>query len=509
LPRFRHPLLLRFALFLALALVFQIETLVVRPRADSAAWLFMGGRQSAGQMPGRDLWDNKLPLIYLIGRAAMAAGRPQVCLWLVEAFGTAIAALAVAQITRRVAAMSGGATDRLPLSADSVGVVAGALLCILCGAPSYHAGGYMAEIYALPLSAVAVWLLTDSNRRRPAWAGAGVAWTLAVSFRPPLVAAAVLTTVAALVAKDNVRQIRALAGSLAGVAVGLIIVFAHPWSAGYLPDCMAAAVYWPLGFGGPHRPGPLTLSAGERLADFGQDVAKLGWLHAAFVWGVIASRGRVEKRRWRLIVVWYAAALASAAVGWASYAHYQYVAFAPLVIGCALWTRSAAAKASRVMAAALLAVTAVVVVTQNAMSLARYAGEPPNDADRRAVIEFVQDHARPDQSVWIWAWGRDADLFYRFNRAPGVRHFMAHSYFNMDLALFDEMVADFEARPPDWIVEDRRREKPSLTGPAPAEWLEAAPSLAALQSLVRRRYTHVESFGDFSVLRYVDSPDRD
>ncbi len=152
--------------YLALSAAFQIETLLIPPRQDSAAWLFMAARQEYGQMPGRDLWDNKLPLTYLIGRAAHASGHPQLFLWLLESAVTAAGGMAVFAAARR-------------MTTPRAATVAGGLLCVASGAPAFHAGGYMTEIYAMPLSAIAVWLGLCSLDRpgRVAHAlGAGLAW---------------------------------------------------------------------------------------------------------------------------------------------------------------------------------------------------------------------------------------------------------------------------------------------------------------------------------------------
>ncbi len=573
----RQPWLRHLLLFFTLALIFQIETLATPPRSDSAAYLYIGARQSAGQMPGRDLWDNKLPLIYLVGRAAMATGSPRVFLWLIEAALTALGALAVRKLvqdtqthapaeaaTKPVREKSeqfgcpapsrggglspalsirhnaparaceppsgcpapsrgGGLTQALSTRhrnrpdiditlRNRPGLAAGILLCIICGAPSYHAGGFMTEVYAMPLSALAALLswrsFTRAEHTRHGIA-AGLCWAVAVSFRLPLalaaagvVACCLVTTATSAPVPESRRppKLACLSTHVIGVLLGLLIVFAHPAAAGYLRDSLNAAILWPLGLTGDHTVGPLTLTTAERLADFAQDIAKLGWLHAAAITGFILSRRSPSRRLAPAAAVWYVTATASAALGWASYAHYQYVALAPICVGCGLLLNHLRQPLARRLAVGITALTAVVICTQNVRELTR-PDHRSTDAQRRAVVEYIHTTTDADESVYIWAWNRSADLLYRIDRPPGNRHFMAHAYFNMDLSLFDEMVETFVADPPTRIVIDRNRSKPALIGPLTAEWKQTTPSLQRLRDFVQRQYQTEAQFGQYVILR--------
>lgn len=510
-----------FTLYLGLCLIFQLETLLVAPSSDSAAWLYMGLRMNYGEMPGRDLWDNKLPLIYLIGWAAMTSGRPQFFLWLLEATVTALGAVATAAIVseahRRNARQTNIPVSESPhthRSSSTAALLAGALFCIVSGATSYHAGGFMTEIYAAPLSAAGAWAMLRAlhghPHRRALNILAGLCWTLAVSFRLPLGAAAVACALTALVlarrAKPSSVQ-RVITPTLlvliTGALIGQSIVFAHPMVAGYLPDIVDCAILWPLGIGHERIPGPFAPTTAERLKDFAQSVARLGWLHAAVVASLVlafrrpagnapagddhhlltgatltnappgaarttghatvpdGSRGAVV-----FVALWYAAAVASALIGWNHYSHYQYVAFPPLctAIGlgfAALDAHPARRLHARRAAAALIGVTAIVVAVQVTREAMR---DDPDAADRQAIAEYVESHVSlftsPENTVFIWAWGNDARLLYELNRSPGTRHFLAHSYLDMDQALYTEFLEGLS--PPGWIIEDIRRDEPPL-----------------------------------------------
>ncbi len=539
-PRSIRPATLA-AVYFLLALVFQVETLLIPPRQDSAAWLFMAERQTHGEMPGRDLWDNKLPLIYLIGRAAHATGHPQVFLWLVEAGMTAAGALAVCGMALRPAGRR----------AASIG---GALLCVVSGVPAFHAGGYMTEIYAMPLSAVATWLTYTAAVRRRGTAravAAGLAWTLAVSFRLPLAVVAVVVVGYAAVTKARNRPandpraarvemlVRFIMAQTAGAIGGIAIILAHPILAGYLPDCVAAAIAWPLDIGGNRLAGPATLTAAERLTDWAQDLLKLGWLHLAAVAGLFVARRRAAAcHAWiagtgehpahmssdethrrdadapqpmrrdgaiapsfvTMVTLWYAAAFGSAAIGWTSHAHYQYVALAPMCLAIVLTAVRITTPTARRLAMAFLIVSTIAVGAMGTRSLLHRLPDR-RDADRTALIDYIHQQTRPDETVLVWAWSGTADLLYRLDRPPGTRHFMAHGYLNMDMRLFEEFALAFLADPPEWIIEDRAFSRPALAAPTADRQTATHVDMIRLRKFARRNYRQSATFGRYVVSR--------
>jgi hypothetical protein len=160
---------------------------------------------------------------------------------------------------------------------------------------------------------------------------------------------------------------------------------------------------------------------------------------------------------------------------------------------------------ARLAPAALVLVTAVVVLSQNARVFLRSRARAV-DPDQASLVQYLHDHTAPSDTVLMWTEGRDGELLLRVNRPPGVRHFMAHSYFDMDLALFAELVIEFVAKPPLWIVQDTRRKDPLLTGPAHCPWEASIPALQQIQQFVREHYHWEASFGRFEVWRRAGPP---
>jgi hypothetical protein len=294
----------------------------------------------------------------------------------------------------------------------------------------------------------------------------------------------------------------ALGAFLAGMAV-----LAHPFAADYLADCLASAVAWPLNVDGKRIPGPLTPTTLERLADAGQDIARLGWLHIAAILGLALTLNKptapaVVRNLAAVTGVWYVAAMASSLMGWASYAHYQYVAFAPLAISAGLFAWSLPLRFQRWAPIALLIVTIAANSAQAARTILRDRAR--DDGPKAALVSHIRSQTAPSDTVFFWIGGSDADLMHRADRPPGLRHFLAASCFNMDMRLFSEFANEFLARPPDWIVEDRNLNRPSLREPGRYDWEARVPDLARLQRFVQRAYAPVATFGDFELLRRRD-----
>jgi hypothetical protein len=211
---------------------------------------------------------------------------------------------------------------------------------------------------------------------------------------------------------------------------------------------------------------------------------------------------RREQPSWitRLIAVWYVTALASAGWGWASYAHYQYVAIAPMCAAIGLFFKGPVTSIRRYLPRVLVGVTGGIVCFQVA---SEFHGEvlSLDDTDRMAAVRLVETKGSPTEPVLLWAWGRNADILYKLNRPTGVRHFMAHAYLDMDAGLFNEFVSEFVDAPPAWILEDTRRKKPSLSTPADPSIESRVPSLMTLREFVATGYTRVAVFGPWSIHR--------
>lgn len=188
--------------------------------------------------------------------------------------------------------------------------------------------------------------------------------------------------------------------------------------------------------------------------------------------------------------------------GWTSYAHYQYVSLAPACLGWGLLVRFLPSQRAKAVSLALLLTAGLIVGVQTGR-LAIKDRSRRDVADEASVREYAQSHFGTEDCVLFWLWRRSSNLLYQIDRSPGTRHFLAHAYLELDDALFSEFVNSFAAASPDWIIEDDRRNKPSLSGPLDPPPDGAAADVKRLQEFVRGHYATTASFGHFHVREFV------
>jgi len=498
----------RLPLYFVLCLVAQAETLVLTPREDSAVRLFVAERMTAGDVYGRDIWDNKLPPIYLVGQVVNATGHPQAALWLMEAILTALAAWMVDKLVRQT-------------GSPAAALAAASTMCLASGLPSLHAGGYMTEIYAMAFAATGMWLtLTSvSMGARPRAVAAGLCWGLAVAFRLPMILAAVpvvglLTLRGARTASPESPRpapsaMGLLAAELSGGLLAVLLVFAHPMVKGYLADCLHVAVDWPLNLSAVRIPGPLTATTTQRLMDYAQDLLMTAWIQVPALAGyaLVLIRRKIESYEARRVMagclVWHLASLATGLAGWASYGHYLYVSLAPAAVGIGALLCAVAPGRQRAVAWAFPIVACAVTCGMSATNIVkrRAASVEP---DMTCVARAIDARAASGETVFCWISGRDARLLSFIGRPTGNPHIIAPSYFRMDLRLLEEWALHMVARPPDWIVEDVAMRRPSIREPGRFPWESAMPGLRSVQQFVARNYREQARCGRFVVFRRVE-----
>lgn len=498
----------RVIVYFVLCLIAQIATLVLPPREDSAVRLFVAERMSAGDVFGRDIWDNKLPPIYLVGQAANATGHPQIALWLWEAALTAVAATMVDRIVRRA-------------GSAGMGMPAACVMCLAAGLPSVHAGGYMTEIYAMAFAATGVYLawhaLSGASYIQAVLSG--MCWCLSVAFRLPLVIVAVPVVLVLSIRLRNTAEPEAsrrsassiglLAGQLAGGLLGLLLVFADPIARGYLADCLHVAIDWPLNISAVRIPGPMVPTNSARFVDFANDLLMAAWLHVPALIGFVLAlrRWRESAAVRRLVVaclVWHVASLATGMTGWASYGHYLYVALAPAAVGIGLLLSELPAPRQRPLAWAHALVALVVTAGMSGTNIVKRRMASDESA-MHCVADFIHASSGPRDTVFCWISGRDARLMSMIGRSAGNPHIIAPFYFRMDLRLLNEWSLHMLARPPDWIVEDLEIRRPSIRDTGRYAWESTIPGLAAVQNLVKSNYKEQGRCGRMAILKRVDA----
>jgi 4-amino-4-deoxy-L-arabinose transferase-like glycosyltransferase len=120
---------------------------------DSGVFLYAGWRMLNGEIPYRDFWDHKPPMIYLINAAGLAIGRnSRWGVWLLECCAILIAAWIGLSIGKKLFGSSPAIL--------SMFLWLGTLVFVIQG------GNFTTE-YTLPLQFFALWLVYDIGERDP------------------------------------------------------------------------------------------------------------------------------------------------------------------------------------------------------------------------------------------------------------------------------------------------------------------------------------------------------
>jgi len=138
-----------FFMLLVAALASYPRIVIAPASADSAMFLWMGRRMLAGQLPYRDMWDNKLPPIYWINCLAAAAGGAnhlQLALWVLLAVAMAAGGWLIFAIGRRM------------FSAPACGL-AGLTYVTLAASPAIGETGNLTEVWAAPFAILSIWAM--------------------------------------------------------------------------------------------------------------------------------------------------------------------------------------------------------------------------------------------------------------------------------------------------------------------------------------------------------------
>lgn len=165
-----------FLVILAYLVIIQIAPhLELAPRVDSSVYLYIGDRILKGDIPYRDVWDNKGPLIYYINAIGLAiSGGSRWGVWCIELGAVICAALASFAFFKRAF----GAWPAI--FASSLFVLE--LRLVLDK-------GNMTEEYALPLQFVLLWLIwrAMSNKHPGFFFSIGVVAALCFLLRPNII----------------------------------------------------------------------------------------------------------------------------------------------------------------------------------------------------------------------------------------------------------------------------------------------------------------------------------
>ncbi|GAP05295.1 4-amino-4-deoxy-L-arabinose transferase [Anaerolinea thermolimosa] len=182
-----------------LALAYAMPHLMRIPDVDSSIFQYFGERMREGQLPYRDVYDHKPPLIFYLNYwGLMLGGGSRWGIWALELIAVGSSALIGFTALKRFYGV-------LPAWVASAG--------FLMNLVFVHEGGNLTEEYALPFQFAAIGLLLEMERRRQGgwWAFCiGVCIAMASTLKQPLAGPLVATGILMLWTRLARKQWRGL-----------------------------------------------------------------------------------------------------------------------------------------------------------------------------------------------------------------------------------------------------------------------------------------------------------
>lgn len=441
------------------------------PSVDSGVFLYEGWRITHGELPYRDAWDSKPPLIYYLDAAGLAAGGgSEWGVWALQLLFMTAAILLSLELLER-----------------EFGVLPAALatgLWVAC-LPEVLEGGNVTEQYGLTLKLATLWLLGHPLTRRRAAALGALTGALFL-LKQNLVAISGAWLLIALF-KEPALLLPAGAG-FAALVGGVLAAFA---ARGALGDLWSAAFsYNAVNFTPGFMPRWSSFLAGAAaLWECGVPAA-LGWGLTAFA----AARERGRRLSPLLSVCLLALPLelaASSATG-RDYRHYD-AAWLPVfaVFAAALFQRMAKSRGGRDAAVAEVILVALVPTSlwwSQVRAVAAMGVDP--------VVSLLERQTTPDAPVLVW--GDGARYNFAARRVSPTRYVIAHPLLRRGYsspAMAARFLSDLERRPPAAVVDlsGVDRDIPPLDGEqrarwAPDDYYAVPPELEQPLAWLQRRY---------------------
>lgn len=184
---------------------------------DSGVFIYIGDKILAGQVPYRDIWDHKGPVIYFIDALGLAlGGHSRWGIWALEFVSLYFSALLChAILTRHY----------------GIGPAVLTTIAWLASIPLVLEGGNLTEEFALPLQflALALYLVLDARqpdnpRNLLYFVIIGILAALAFFLRPNIIGIPLTITIAVIVCGILNRQLREASLRVAFILVGFVIV---------------------------------------------------------------------------------------------------------------------------------------------------------------------------------------------------------------------------------------------------------------------------------------------
>jgi hypothetical protein len=478
-----------------LAAITHIDGLFGPLHCDGSAWLYMAQQRDRGLLPYRDLWENKLPPMFLVYRLAWTLGSWR---YLFYAWDVCLIAVSACYLWRTAFTFV-----RAPCA-----LTASMLYVIATAHPALHYGAAITEAYALPLVVLgfcfAALYRYGGGRWYPVLAGA--AWTWGVCFRMPAVLSGVALVPFFLGGgppSRNGSRRALLVGMVCGVVLGLFFMLIDPVVTGYWGDLFDICVVWALRYAVHGTPSMVDWP--RALGSFAHNLSIWWGLHFAAIMGLFCGVVRLNRLdAWKRLAIlsllcWYVGDLLSTFPTLHQYSHNHYMTLGSLSLAAALFCDVLTGRPARwhgllwVPSAVLIGYASCVWIA-NILPKTRLAPAAPGVVE---AAEYLRQMTEPDEPVLLWVWLDEAELLWRVNRPPPSRHFSAPAYFMTDVDLLLRSTNEILTAPPRYAI-DSQPYVPLLGMPA-----DVIPTTRyeIIRARYRDLYEPVAQFGNISVYR--------
>lgn len=418
-----------------------------------------------GQIPYRDVWDNKPPLTFAIYGAALAlgGGLPGIRL---------AAALVLALTTVLLISLGREALDR------RTGLLAGAIFAFSTALPLGQGTNANTEIFLLPgwIGAAWVFLVGLRNSARWTWPMAGAMVALAMLAKP--VAGWLLPALLGMLLVLGLRRSlswRRVAGRSAAIVAGCAAVLLPVGGYFAFHGALDDALWATVGFNRLYVARNLAFAL-DRYGLFAtlfvpnrHIVSENPGLWLFGIAGLLSLPlvGRVPART-SFLLLWTLAAWLGAKTGWLELAHY----YLQLIPALALWSAFYATRLVPLLArrrrwlAPFFAGNAVLLVGWSLVqSLPAYLRADPGrfheikfaypdrgawDAVAPEIAAAVAAQTTPGDTIFIW--GREPQIYFYADRRPASR-FIHDRPVWLDPAVMPEIRADLAERRPAIVLD--------------------------------------------------------
>ena len=466
---------------------------------DSGVFLYAGWRILAGELPYRDVWDHKPPLIHYLDALGLAlGGGSRWGVWVLEVVSLFIAAAVGFHLLKK---------------AFGLWPAIYSLVLWLLTLTVVLQGGNLTTEYTLPLQFLALWLVYDAGTPsfpRGRWALIGALGVLAFFTKQTAtgiwIAIAFYLVLTRLRSGQARRLMREMALLAAGAGAVTLAVLAFLASQGILGDFWDAA----FRYNREYIVAPLLFQLQVMIAGVAPlgraglwQLAMVGWMLGAARLLAPAQPGEGWRPLWLVAVIAMPIEWVLAGIGGRAEPHY-YMAFLPtlaVLTGAMFWVLLSQLPPWRLPRGVRVLLLGSLPLLLVASSLSDYRAEMNayREQGNPAVVEYLQANTAPRDLVLLW--GAETSVNFHARRKSPTRyvyHYPLSNHRYVNEAMILEFLDALLQQPPRLLIDTKPGFRPFLEFPIQSDAIQSR--VATLRS----RYRVMEEVGEWTIYERIE-----